>query len=243
MHILSPVTDNCSSWINRKRNETTRPDRVSNPGPLALASDALPTALRGPANNRLNQGTKSRNKMHKRKLYIQQASYFSRSSFINTGYKRVCQFSLPAETVHHIWLPPRLSAISCFLPRLLCSGISILQKLSVWLCCESRQEAESNGQSLQKAIFRRRYSRQEGRDHGQSRRKPNMADSLCKKRKWADSFIPCEKPQRERNFWMDGWMDGWRDGWMTQIDVLFNSISVQLGRRKGDNERLCEMEL
>ena len=26
-----------------------RPDRVSNPGPLALESDALPTALRGPA--------------------------------------------------------------------------------------------------------------------------------------------------------------------------------------------------
>ena len=25
-----------------------RPDRVSNPGPLALESDALPTALRGP---------------------------------------------------------------------------------------------------------------------------------------------------------------------------------------------------
>ena len=25
------------------------PDRVSNPGPLALESDALPTALRGPA--------------------------------------------------------------------------------------------------------------------------------------------------------------------------------------------------
>ena len=27
------------------------PDRVSNPEPLALESDALPTALRGPANN------------------------------------------------------------------------------------------------------------------------------------------------------------------------------------------------
>ena len=25
------------------------------------------------------------------------------------------------QTVRHIWLPPRLSAISCFLPRLSCS--------------------------------------------------------------------------------------------------------------------------
>ena len=46
-------------------------------------------------------------------------------------YKRVPQFSFPAETVRHIWLPPRLSAISCFLPRLLCSGNSFLQRLSV----------------------------------------------------------------------------------------------------------------
>ena len=28
------------------------PDRVSNPGPLALESDALPTALRGPERER-----------------------------------------------------------------------------------------------------------------------------------------------------------------------------------------------
>ena len=47
-----------------------------------------------------------------------------------TGYKRVRQFSLPAETVRHIWLPPRLPAISCFLPRLLCLGNSFLQRLS-----------------------------------------------------------------------------------------------------------------
>ena len=30
---------------------------------------------------------------------------------MNTGYKPVRQFSLPAETVHHIWLPSRLSEI------------------------------------------------------------------------------------------------------------------------------------
>ena len=49
-----------------------------------------------------------------------------------TGYKRVRQFTHPAETVCHIWLPPRLSAISCFLPRLFCLVNSFLQRLSVW---------------------------------------------------------------------------------------------------------------
>ena len=56
-----------------------------------------------------------------------------------TGYKLVCQFSLPTETVtvRHtcIWFSPRLSAISFFMPRLL-----------------SRQEADSNGQTRQEAI-------------------------------------------------------------------------------------------
>ena len=59
-------------------------------------------------------------------------------------------------------------------------------------CRDSRQEAKSHGQSLQEAIFQARQSRQEARDHGQSRRKPDMMDSLCRKRKLADSFIPCE---------------------------------------------------
>ena len=40
---------------------------------------------------------------------------------IYTGYKLVRQFSLPAEAVRHIWLPLKLSAISCFLPLLLCT--------------------------------------------------------------------------------------------------------------------------
>ena len=46
-------------------------------------------------------------------------------------------------------------------------------------------------QTLQEAIYRAQQSRQEARDRGQSRRKPNMTDSLCKKRKLADSFLPC----------------------------------------------------
>ena len=58
---------------------------------------------------------------------------------------------------------------------------------------ESRQEAKSHGQSLQVAIYQAQQSRQEARDRGQSRRKPNMTDGLCRKRKLADSFIPCVK--------------------------------------------------
>ena len=46
---------------------------------------------------------------------------------LSTGYKRVCQFKLPAEIVHHIWLPPRLSAI-CFLRRQLCLVNVVLGK-------------------------------------------------------------------------------------------------------------------
>ena len=76
--------------------------------------------------------------------------------------------SLPAETVRHIWLPPRMSVISCFLPRP--AETSVHEK---WLPAETQQ------------------SRQEARDRGQSRRKPNMTDSLCRKSKLADSFIPC----------------------------------------------------
>ena len=63
--------------------------------------------------------------------------------------------------------------ISCFLPRLLYLVNSFRR--------ESWQEAESHGQSLQEA-----------RDHGQSRWRPNMTDSLCRKRKLADSIIPCD---------------------------------------------------
>ena len=49
VHILSPVTDKFPSCISGRRNESMWPDRVSNPGPLAHESDALPTALRDPA--------------------------------------------------------------------------------------------------------------------------------------------------------------------------------------------------
>ena len=51
-----------------------------------------------------------------------------------TGYNRFRWFSLPAETEHHIWLPPRLSASSCFLLRLLHMINGFLLRLSAWFC-------------------------------------------------------------------------------------------------------------
>ena len=60
-----------------------------------------------------------------------------------TGDQPVRQFPLPAETVCHIWLPPRLSAISCFLPRLLCLENSYLQRLSEWFSFLPRVSAGS----------------------------------------------------------------------------------------------------
>ena len=47
-------------------------------------------------------------------------------------------------------------------------------------CRESLQEAKTHGQSLQEAINQAKQSRQEARYRGQSRRKPNMSDSLCR---------------------------------------------------------------
>ena len=41
---------------------------------------------------------------------------------------------LSRQTVRHTWLPPRLSAISCYLPRLLCVIKGFLARLSAWNC-------------------------------------------------------------------------------------------------------------
>ena len=87
--------------------------------------------------------------------------------------KTVCDLLLPAETtIHEKWLPAETVHV-------------------ILLPAESRQEAESHGQSLQESIYQVQQSLQEARDHGQFRRKPNMTDSLCRKRKLADSIIPC----------------------------------------------------
>ena len=90
--------------------------------------------------------------------------------------------------------PPRLSVICCYLPRLPSTKMVSCRECPCdsASCRDSRQEAQSHGQSLQEAIYQAQQSRQEAWDHGQSQRKPNMTDSLCRKRKLADSFISCE---------------------------------------------------
>ena len=57
-----------------------------------------------------------------------------------------------------------------------------------------------------------------------------MMDSLCRKLKLADSFIPCVqapvfcfKYHKNSKYW-----NGWIDGWMT-CDFTSNSISVISG--------------
>ena len=57
-------------------------------------------------------------------------------------------------------------------------------------CRDSLQESKSHRQSLQEAIYQAQQFPQEARGHGQSRRKPNMTDSLCRKCKLAYAFIP-----------------------------------------------------
>ena len=82
---------------------------------------------------------------------------------------------LPAETaVHEKWLPAETVRVTAS-------------------CRDSQQEAETHGQSLQEGIYQAQQSRQEARDRGHSQRKPNMTDSLCRKQKLADSFIPCDE--------------------------------------------------
>ena len=66
------------------------------------------------------------------RLWISRAHEDSRRMAAGTqGYRRVRKFSLSAETVHHIWLPPSLSVISRVLPRLPSTKNGFLQRLSV----------------------------------------------------------------------------------------------------------------
>ena len=127
---------------------------------------------------------------------VRHSANFIQHSLNLTGYKRVRLFSLPAETVRHIWLPPRLSVISRFLRDYRPQNMASCRDYPCdsASCQDSRQEAKLHGQSLQEAIFQAQQSRQEARDRGQPRRKPNMTDSFCRKRKLADSFIPCAHP-------------------------------------------------
>ena len=82
------------------------------------------------------------------------ANKASSVTLLCAGYKLVRQFSLPADTVRHTGLPPRLSAISCFLSRLPCVIKGFLSRLSARFYF--LQDAKSRGLSRLKAIFRGR---------------------------------------------------------------------------------------
>ena len=104
--------------------------------------------------------------------YLAQAMVQTSHLSYSTGYKRVRQLTLPAETVCDLLLPDETTVQEKCLPA---------ETVRVILL-HSWQEAKSHGQSLQKAIYRAQQSQQEVRDHGQFRWKPNMTDSFCRKR-------------------------------------------------------------
>ena len=81
--------------------------------------------------------------------------YHNNYILLITRYKLVCWFWPSVKTVPHIFLLLRLSAISCFLPRVLC-----MIKASCWFCqCDStscwdfRHKPQSHQQSRQEAFF------------------------------------------------------------------------------------------
>ena len=87
------------------------------------------------------------------------------SSSVYTGYTPVCQFSLPAETVRHIWLPLRLSA----------STIVCDKRLPAKTVCMILLPAETLGRK---------------QNHADSLcRKPNYVDSLCRKPFFIDCYL------------------------------------------------------
>ena len=81
-------------------------------------------------------------------------------------------------TLWHLSQDIKESANFCFLPRLLSTKNGFLQRClcNSASCRDSQQEAKSHRQCLQEVIYHAQQSRQETRDHGQSRRKPNMTD-------------------------------------------------------------------
>ena len=102
-------------------------------------------------------------------------------------YTPVCQFSIPTKTVCHSWLLLRLSVTSWFLLRLL-SAKTWLPAETIQLLCflPSLGKKQNHTDRLDR--------KQEVRDHGHSQRKPNIMDSLSKKGKLANQFMPCENP-------------------------------------------------
>ena len=88
---------------------------------------------------------------------------------------------LPAETIiHEKWLPAETFSV------ILLPAKSLGRKLN-------------HTDSLCRQLFTQHKSWQEARDHGQSLRKPNMTESLCRKQKLADSFISCVDASEHHN--------------------------------------------
>ena len=94
-------------------------------------------------------------------------------------------FSLPAETVSHIWLLSRLSANSCFVPRLLSVKNCFLPRQSAWLCfllgvSTGRRvtQTDSAGSHLSGIIVSARSKRSQN-----SQQKPNTVG-----RQWLEHF-------------------------------------------------------
>ena len=115
--------------------------------------------------------------------------------FLYTGYKTVRQFSLPAETVRHIWLPTEhCPANSCFLQGLLSSKkwLPVETVRMTLLPAESLGRKQNHADSLcRKPFIMYRSLGRKQKFRGQSRRKPNMMYSLCRKRKLAELILPC----------------------------------------------------
>ena len=69
-------------------------------------------------------------------------------------YKLVRQFSLPVEIVRHISLPPRLSAITCFLSRLLSAKSSFLPRYPRdFVLAESLGRNQNHAERLEREPF------------------------------------------------------------------------------------------
>ena len=87
-------------------------------------------------------------------------------------------YSASAKTIHDLLLPAETTIQDKWLPA--------------ETVCVILLPAETLGrkQNHTVSIYPAQQSRQEARDPGQSWWKPNMTDSLCRKRKLADSFIP-----------------------------------------------------
>ena len=103
---------------------------------------------------------------------------------INTSCRDCLSYLASAETVRDLFLSAETVVHEKWLPAETVRVILIPAK--------TRQEAKSQGQSLQEeVIYQAQQSWQVARNHRQCQRKPHMTASLCRKRKLADSFIPC----------------------------------------------------